>query len=285
MRPIRIGIIGAGAVTELRHLPAAESCPEIQVSALVDKNLERARTLADRFGVTDVMADYHDLFGQVDGIINALPHCLHAPVTMEFLERGVSVLVEKPMALTVEEAEAMVKAANANGVALQVGHMLRFFNGARLLKQAIAEGWLGTLQCFSLESGFVYNWPVASGFFFSKQEAGGGVLVDLGSHMLDLLLWWLGDVVDIVEYRDDCLGGVEAECWLSLVIQSPTGPVQGAVVLSRLRRLSDTARIVGERFTIEYDFSRPDKVRIWPSTCIGKSLSFVSDSSSLPHES
>src|SRR6266536_3703994 len=131
--------------------------------------------------------------------------------------------------------------------------------------------------------GFVYNWPVASGFFFSKEQAGGGVLVDTGSHMLDLLLWWLGDVIDVVEYRDDSLGGVEAECWLSLVLQTPTGPVQGNIILSRLRKLRNTARIVGERFTIECDFS--DKVRIWPSTCDGRGLSFVSDTSSLPRQS
>jgi len=118
MRPIKIGIIGAGAVTEFCHLPAAHSCPEIQVIALVDKNLERARSLTNRFGVPQVMIDYHDLFGQVDGVICALPHYLHAPVTIEFLESGIPVLVEKPLALTVEEARKVIDTANATGVSL-----------------------------------------------------------------------------------------------------------------------------------------------------------------------
>jgi predicted dehydrogenase len=230
------------------------------------------------------MNDYRDLFGQVDGVINALPHYLHASVTIEFLENDIPVLVEKPIALAVEEAEAMIEAADANGVLLQVGYKYRFCNGARLVKRAIDEGWLGILQGFSLESGFVYDWPVASGFFFSKEQAGGGVLVDTGSHMLDLLLWWIGDAVD-VEYRDDSLGGVEADCCLSLVLKSANGPVEGAVTLSRLRKLSNTAVVAGDRFTIEYNLSTVDKVRIWPSTSDCRILPFVLDTSSVPSQS
>jgi predicted dehydrogenase len=152
------------------------------------------------------------------------------------------------------------------------------------MKQAIDEGWLGTLQSFSLESGLVYDWPAASGFIFSKEQAGGGQLVDIGSHMLDLLLWWLGDAVD-VEYKDDSLGGVEADCWLSLVLRGPTGPVKGTVALSRLRRLSNTVRVVGERFTIEYDLSTPATVRVWPTSWDGKGISFVVDLGPRPDQS
>jgi len=284
MKPVRIAIIGAGAVAQLCHLPATRLCPEIQVVAVADKNLARARSLADSVGPIKVTPDYHDLFGQVDGVINALPHYLHASVTNEFLKSSIPVLVEKPMALKVQDAEAMVEVADVNRVVLQVGLMYRFCHGARVVRRAIDESWLGTLQSFSLESGFVYDWPVASGFFFNKEQAGGGVLVDTGSHMLDLLMWWLGDIVT-VDYRDDSLGGVEAESSMLLVVQSPTGPVQGTVTLSRQRKLSDTVRIVGARLTIEYDLSTPDKVRIWPSTNGDKDVSFMSSPSPLPRQS
>lgn len=281
---VHLAVIGCGAVTELCHLPATKLTREIEIVALVDKNIARAKFLGEQFGIGYCTEDYHQLPENVDGVIVALPHHLHAPVAIEVLESGTPVLVEKPMALNVEEAEAMVKTADANRVALQVGLMYRFCDGARLVKRAIDEGWLGALQSFSVEWGFVYDWPVASGFFFSKEQAGGGVLVDFGSHVLDLLLWWLGDAVD-VEYRDDSLGGVEADCWLSLVLQGPTGPVQGTVALSRLRQLSDRARIVGERFTIECDLYTPDIVRIWPSTSDGRDLAFVLDFDSLPRQS
>jgi predicted dehydrogenase len=281
---VRLAIIGCGAVTELCHLPAAGLTREVEVVALVDKNIARAEFLGDRFGVGFCTEDHHQLPERVDGVIVALPHRLHAPVTIEFLESGIPVLVEKPMALNVEEAETMVETADANRAALQVGLMYRFCNGAHLMKRAIDEGWLGAVQGFTVEWGFVYDWPVASGFPFSKEQAGGGVLIDLGSHVLDLLLWWLGGAID-VEYRDDSLGGVEADCWLSLVLQGPTGPVQGTVTLSRLRQLSNRARIVGERFTIECDISTPTTVRLWPSTSDGKDLAFVLDFDSLPRQS
>jgi len=257
-------------------LPAAQTCPEIQIVALADINLERARALANRFGVLEVTADYHTLFGKVDGAINALPHHLHAPVTMEFLRAGIPVLLEKPFAPTVAEAEQMIQTANATETALQIGHMYRFCVGAQIVKQAVTEGWLGALQSFSLESGFVNDWPVASGFFFDKKQAGGGVLLDTGSHMLDLLLWWLGDAVE-VEYRDDSLGGVEADCWLSLTLHHANARVPGIVTLSKLRNLKSIARIVGERFAIEYDLSSPDQVRFIPYVWEGTGKFFISD--------
>ena len=152
------------------------------------------------------------------------------------------------------------------------------------MKQAIEENWLGTLESFSLEWGLVYDWPVTSGFIFSKERAGGGQLVDMGSHVLDMLMWWLGQPAEI-EYRDDSLGGVEADCWLSLVMQGPTGPVQGTIALSRLRRLGTKARIVGERFTIEYDMMTPAGISMWPTAQDRYMSAFVPDRDLQPSQS
>jgi predicted dehydrogenase len=281
---VRLAIVGCGAATERCHLPGARLAEEIEIAALVDKNMSRARRLGERFGVHTWTDDYRRLPDNIEGVVNALPHYLHAPVTIEFLERGIPVLVEKPMALNLGEAETMVKAASARGVVLQVGLMYRFCNGARVVKRAIDEGWLGELRSFTVEWGFVYDWPVASGFFFSKQQAGGGVLIDLGSHVLDLLLWWLGDVVD-VEYWDDSLGGVEADCELSLVLRGKTEPINGTVVLSRLRNLSNRARVVGDRFTIECDISAPTSVRMWPTRSDARESALILSSVSSPPQS
>jgi predicted dehydrogenase len=162
--------------------------------------------------------------------------------------------------------------------------MYHFCNGARLIKRAIDEEWLGAIRSFNVEWCFVYDWPVTSGFFFNKEQAGGGVLLDFGSHVLDLLLWWFGDVID-VEYRDDSLGGVEAECQLSLALNGPAGPIRGTVTLSRLRRLPYSARVVGERYTIECDISAPTSVRMWPTVSAGQDVVFVPDSDLLPPQS
>jgi len=248
---IRFGIVGCGAVAQLCHLPAAKRVRDVKVVALADKNLAQARLLGRRFGIDYCTDDYRQLVGKVDGVIVAVPNHLHGAVTADFVRMEVPVLLEKPLAPTLEEAEALVEAARAAGVLLQVGHMYRFSHSAQLVKQVIDEGWLGPLHGFSLEYGSTGEWPSASGFFLRRTQAGGGVLMDIGSHMLDLLLWWLGDVAG-VEYWDDCVDGVEAECRLSLALQTSRGIVQGDVTLSRLRRLDISARIVGERFVLEW---------------------------------
>ena len=276
MSIVRLAIIGCGAVTELCHLPAAKLLTGVEVVALADADLGRAKRLAKQFGVAHCTEDYRHLPEGVDGVIVALPNYLHAPVTIEFLNRGMPVLVEKPMALTVQEAEAMVHAADNNKLPLQVALMYRFSQGARLVKLAIEEGWLGALKSFTAEWGLVYNWPVASGFIFSKDRAGGGQLVDMGSHVLDLLLWWVGEARD-VEYKDDSLGGVEADCWLSLALHTPNGPMEGTVALSRVRNLGTKARLVGERFTIEYDMLTPAEVSLWPTVWDHEKPRFVPD--------
>jgi predicted dehydrogenase len=274
--PVRIGIIGCGAVTSVCHLPAARAVREAAVVALADTNQERAAFLARRFGVGTITQDYRRLVGAIDGAIVALPHALHAPVATELLRAGVPVLVEKPLATTTEEALQLVTVARETGVPLQAGYMFRYSRAARLVKRILEEGWLGTIQGFSLESGGIYSWPIASGFFWQKAQAGGGVLIDTGSHMLDLLLWWLGDVVDL-EYRDDNLGGVEADCWMALALRGPAGVVRGEVTMSRLRRLRSAARIVGSAFTLECGLSGRYPVRVWPTAWQGDGVSFVGE--------
>ncbi len=272
----RLAIIGCGAVTKLCHLPAVELTKDIEIVALVDKDITRVKSLSEKYNINNYFTDIHQLPENIDGIINALPNHLHAPVSIEFLKRGISVLTEKPMALSLNEAESMVKAAEENDAILQVGFMYRFCNGARVVKHFIDKGLLGKLQNFSLESGFIYDWPISSGFILNKEQAGGGELMDIGSHMLDLLLWWIGDVLD-VKYKDDSQGNLEAECELSLVLQNSTGPVKGDVTLSRLRNLNDKARIVGDQFMIEFDLSTWDKVSIWPTSNEINNLTFVSE--------
>jgi predicted dehydrogenase len=277
--PTRLAIVGCGAVTELCHLPAVKSLRDVKVVALVDTNLKRASLLAKQFDIGYYHDDYRQLPDGIDGAIVALPNYLHAPVTLDLLKQGIPILVEKPMALTARDAEAMVRAADNKELTLQVALMYRFSNGARLVKEAVEEGWLGELKGFSLQWGQQYNWPVASGFAFSKERAGGGQLVDMGSHVLDLLLWWLGQVTEL-EYADDALGGVEADCRLSLVVEGPTGSVSGTVALSRLRDLGTCARLIGQQLTIEYDMASPANVRIWPTSSPNPAAAFVQEKQS-----
>ena len=244
---IKLAIVGCGAVAEQGHLPAAQRISNIQVTALVDKNLKRASDLAQQFDVPYYADDYHDIFDKVNAVIIALPHNLHAPVGIEFLQRGIHVLCEKPMALTADECDRMNQAAKQSEAILSIGLVRRFYDSSRFVKQIIQNGWFGKIQSFEVEEGSPYNWPTASGFFFRKEVAGGGVLIDTGAHTLDMLLWWLGNHAEVV-YWDDAMGGVEANCRLELTLENG---VTGTVELSRTRTLTNTYKIIGDKAIIE----------------------------------
>ena len=244
---MKVAIIGCGAVTEKNYLPALQQINEIEVTFLVDKNYSRAMILASQYNVPYVSDNYMDIIGKVDAAIVALPHSLHAPVSIALLRQGIHVLVEKPMALNKEECNAMISAAEEGKSILAVGLMRRFLHSAQWVKAILDIGLLGKIETFDFREGNVYNWPVTSDSFFRKEIAGGGVLIDTGAHTLDLLLWWLGEVEEY-EYYDDNYGGVEADCKLHLTLKSGA---KGIVELSRIRNLRNTCIIQGTNGKIE----------------------------------
>ncbi len=263
----KIGIIGAGAVAEIVHLPASLHCPEIEIACLVDRNLPRARKLAKQFNVPFVTADHRDLFGRVEGVVNGLPHHLHKPVSVEFLRKGIGVLIEKPMGLNAEEASRIVETAEEHEAPLQVSLKFRHTNAGRKIREMLSGGEeTGKLTSFSLTFGAIYRWPVASGFFFDPRYSGGGVLLDTGSHILDLLQWCIGPFRRW-KYSDDSRGGIEAECFLELDLEHGGEIVPGTVEMSRLRSIPGMLRIVGEKKTVEFDFRYPDRIATFETGC------------------
>jgi predicted dehydrogenase len=251
---LRLGVVGCGAVATIHHLPAISLSERAEAAVLVDADADRARTLARRFGVPEVATDYRDLPGKVDAAVVALPNSLHAPVSIELLRRGVHVLVEKPMAMNVRECDEMIAAAAAGRTVLAVGLDFRFFDSSLLIRNLLRDGFLGDLRRFEMHQGVIPRWPFATDFLLKKETAGGGVLADFGVHVLDLLLWWLGDWAD-VEYRDDALGGIESDCELRLTMRSG---VAGTVEISRTRNLQNTCVFEGTRATLEAGVWDPD---------------------------
>ena len=250
---IRIGIIGCGAVTQRCHLPSIKKIKGCSVTILVDSDHSRAEQLAAKYNVPNTSTDFHELPRYADAAIVAVPHRLHLPIGEYLLSAGCHVLMEKPLALTDAECQRLVALANQKGVVLTVGLMRRYFRAHQIAKKLIEANTLGEIKSFDIREGNTYNWPVASDFMFSA-EAGGGVLADTGAHTLDFLLWCLGDV-ESVEYYDDNLGGVEAECTLHLQMKSGA---RGIVELSRLRNLRNTAIISGENGEIEVHMRRDE---------------------------
>lgn len=257
MDKIRFSVIGCGAVTELYHLPVITGFDQVDVVALVDKVPHRAGELAERFNVPHATTSFEDVSGQVDAAIVAVPHYLHAPVAMDLMRRGIHVLTEKPMALTTDECNEMIKTASDSNVVLTVGMVCRFYRASQLIKQLIEDGLFGDILGFDLRQGGAWKWPAKDESMFDK-ERGGGVLTGIGPHGFDLLQWWLGDYAN-VEYYDDAMGGVEADCEMYLTMENGA---KGVIELSRTRRLRNTYILRGARDEIEIDCSFNSVVRL-----------------------
>lgn len=251
---LRLAVVGCGAVATIHHLPAIALSERVEAAVLVDADAGRARALAERFGVPEVATDFKDLPGKVDAAVVALPNNLHAPVSVELLRRGVHVLVEKPMAMNVRECDEMIAAAGEGRAVLAVGLDFRFFDSSLLVRNLLKDGLLGEIRRFEMHQGVIPRWPFATDFLLKKEMAGGGVLADFGVHVLDLLLWWLGDWAD-VEYRDDAMGGIESDCEMRLTLRSG---ISGTVEISRTRNLANTCVFEGSRATLEVGVWDPD---------------------------
>lgn len=256
---LKIAVVGCGAVSDIFHLPVIAKSNVVEAVVLVDKVTDRARKLAEKFNVSNVVDDHRAIIGKVDAAIVAVPHHIHAPVTVDLLSNGIHVLVEKPMAMSVSACNEMITAASQSNTVLAVAMQRRFGNAARFVKHAMDNGLLGMIKSFDLREGAAYGWPVEDKSMLSK-EVGGGAVTGSGVHALDLLLWWLGDY-ESVEYYDDAMGGVEADCEFHIRLKNGA---EGVVEFSRTRALRNTWIINGEHGVLEFgiDVNAPVSLRL-----------------------
>ena len=247
----KFAIIGCGLQTEMNQLPAIAGTELAEVSLLIDKVIPCARRLAETYRIPAASGDYRDAIGQVDAALIALPNYLHAPIAIDLLRNGVHVLVEKPMALNTNECDAMIDAANRGNSTLAVGLDFRFPKASQFTYHVLKTGLLGKLVKFDLRIGNDLTiFDFRSDYLLRKDTAGGGVLIDLGVHAVDLILWWLGDY-EQVDYYDDAMGGVEANSEVHLRMRSGA---YGVMEVSRTRALRNTCIFEGERGTLEVGF-------------------------------
>jgi predicted dehydrogenase len=202
MKPIRVGLVGCGKVGQI-HANALATLPAAELVAVCDAVAERANAFAAKHKArpfTAVPAMLRE--AGVDAIIIGTPHPLHAEPTIRAAEAGVHVLVEKPLAASLADCEAMLAAARKSGVTLGAISQRRFFEPVQRMKQAIDAGKIGepVLGVF-----IQYSWRDPSYYqsdpWRGKWDTeGGGVLVNQSPHQLDLLLWMMGPAVEVTGY-------------------------------------------------------------------------------------
>lgn len=206
---IKVGIIGCGRITQRRHAPELAAHPNVELAAYYNRSRSRAEALAKQYGgkVYDTI-DELLLDPEIDAVCVCIANNAHAEVSMKALNAGKHVLVEKPMATTVEECEAMLEAAERNGRFLMVAQNQRFNTGHIRAKELIEQGMIGKPLTFKttfchggpehwLQAGQGEHVDTSKIWFFDKSVASMGAMADLGIHKADLIQYLLGQ--DIAE--------------------------------------------------------------------------------------
>lgn len=209
---MRVGIAGCGAITEMYYVPSLrelERAGYATVTAIFDPSAERVSKVGAQLIGAKRFTDFSEFVKSAPQLgIVASPATFHAEQTIKLLESGASVLCEKPIASNLAEAEQMLAAAAREKRKLAVGLFRRFFPACNLIREYIAAETLGKVIDFEFSEGGMFNWPAQSASFFQKKTAQGGVFLDVGAHLLDLMLWWFGDPTSF-EYSDDAMSGLE----------------------------------------------------------------------------
>lgn len=218
--PARIGILGAGAIAQIVHLPILSERIDVDLCAVSDLDASKVQELAGRFGVDRVVSDA-ELIGdpELDAVVIATPNSLHEELAVRALEAGKHVLVERPMALSGAGAQRVIDAATDAGRCLMVGMGHRFRPEVGALRSFVASGELGEIYAVRASS-LVRHVPHArSAWRQDSAEAGGGALMDLGVASLDLGLWLVGypaiERVSATFERDG--SDVESACTIFMV--------------------------------------------------------------------
>jgi predicted dehydrogenase len=243
----RIAVVGCGAIAESFYLPALQSLHMTERTILVDTNVKRAEALAAQFGGGRVSGRYESIVSDVDGVIVAVPHHLHSKISGVFLQKGVHVLCEKPIAENIEDAREMIRLAVEHKVSICLNHTRRFMPASVKVRSLLKEQAIGTVRSIDYLDGCEFNWPTATGFYFDYKISTKGVLLDIGTHVIDLISWWMAAKPEIVASANDSFGGIEAYAALDLNFRG----VPCKVRLSRLGKFPNVYRITGDKGYIE----------------------------------
>ena len=198
---LRFGVVGTGAFAEAGHIPGLQSHRQAEVVTICGRRQERTAALAERFGIPEVMTDWRELCSRadLDGVAICTPNVAHREQALLALANGKHVLCEKPLGLSVAEAEEMASAAEARGRVHQVSFTYRYLYGVEELRRRVRGGELGEPYLFrahheywdGLRPGATLGWRELAA------PSGGGQLYDSGSHLFDLARFLLGPIAAV----------------------------------------------------------------------------------------
>jgi len=232
---VKVGIIGLGRMGML-HMMNCQKIEGVKVVAAADSS-RKALNKAKAAGVDKLYRDYHELLNHasdIDAVVISLPNFLHFECIRLSLENGLDVFTEKPMANTVDECREIVNMAERSRGKIMVGHCMRFLDAIGKMKENLERGIIGRLEVATIEE--VINGPFShprvpapvSDWWFDPKKSGGGALLDIGYHMIDLFRFFAGDA-EVVFSSVDHKFSLPVEDGAILVLRSVEGAAKGIV--------------------------------------------------------
>jgi predicted dehydrogenase len=235
---INVGVVGLGRIGML-HLKNCLKIDGVKVVAVADsskKALSKAKNLGVRKFYRDYRALLNDASGnRIDVVVISLPNFLHLESIKLALEADLNVFVEKPMARNVQECREIVRLVNKSGRKFMVGHVMRFDNGVRKLKEIADKGTIGSLEVITAEE--IINGPFShpkvptpvSDWWLDPQKSGGGALLDIGYHMIDLFRFFVGENCRVIFSSLEHKFNLLVEDGAIVVLRSSDSPVRGII--------------------------------------------------------
>ena len=191
MKKLRIGLVGAGNIART-HLAAYKNVADAEIVALCDIDEKVLAATAEKFGIAKTYTSETEMLANedLDAVDVCVWNCNHASCSIEALNAGKHVLCEKPMAMNAEEAAQMIEAAKKNDRLLMIGFVLRFGDEAKIAKDFIDQDYLGDI--YYSKATYLRRHGAPGGWFTDKSRSGGGPVIDLGVHVIDLTRYLMG---------------------------------------------------------------------------------------------
>src|SRR3954465_14748552 len=192
---LKVGVIGGGAIAQVAHLPVLKKMRTVEVLAICDIDMPKARALAERFGVKDAFDDIEELlrYEELDAVVICSPTHLHESHIQAALSANLHVLVEKPLAMSATSAQRILKAVEKHDRVVMVGMNHRYRPDVQIVRSFVQSGELGTIESVRGSWHVFRPGRAQLGWRQRRDQAGGGALIELGLSLLDLGLWLGGN--------------------------------------------------------------------------------------------
>jgi len=243
---LRAGVVGCGPIAQRGHLPGLARSKKAQVVAIADLDTKALEKTAKRFHVQKTFTDYNIMLDEKLDILHVcIPNHLHSRVAIDPMRHGSNVLVEKPLTTSVEEAKQMVKVAQEMNVKLCEAKQYRYIPAVQRALRIYSEGRLGKLVSMQAQwhTDIPLTWSHAE-WYYDPQKSGGGIVSDIGIHMLDLLLLFGGPVKRVSAAGGDYLGTMGFDTSVQALLEFSGGGT-GFLDVSWLAPYSKMLDIVG----------------------------------------